>query len=288
MYETVRINSALETDNRFNFKSEFAGFWRQLHAHAHLIWQLTMRDALGRYQGSHLGAFWSILNPLGLLAVESVVFGLIFKSRFTPYPSEGPADYALALFAGLMVFNVFAETLTRSPSLIVTQPNYVTKVVFPLEILSITIVLSAVVNMCISLLPLWFGLLLLRGHIAWTMLVWPILLPPLFCFCLGLSWVLSAAGVYFRDLNASIIVLLNIVMYGSAIFYPISKVPPAMLPFVRYNPLAAFVEQSRNLAVWGVLPDFHVYGWVGAVSLGTLLAGYAVFARMRSGFADVL
>ena len=142
--------------------------------------------------------------------------------------------------------------------------------------------------MCISLVPLCVGLLVLRGHIAWTLLVWPILLPPVFCFCLGLSWIMSAVGVFFRDLNASIIVLLNIVMYGSAIFYSVDKVPPSMLPFVRYNPLAAFVQESRNLAVWGVLPDWPVYGWVCAVSVAMLAVGYLVFARMRSGFADVL
>ncbi len=288
MYETVHINSALAADSRTGFTREFVGFWSRLRTHAHLIWQLTKRDALGRYQGSHLGAAWTVLNPLGLLAVESVVFGLIFKARFTHDPREGPMDYALALFAALMVFNVFAETFTRSPSLIVTQPNYVTRVVFPLEILSITIVLSALVNMCISLVPLLIGLLVLRGHVAWTMLVWPVLLPPVFCFCLGLSWLMSAVGVFFRDLNASIIVLLNIVMYGSAIFYSVEKVPPTMLPFVKYNPLAAFVQESRDLAVWGVLPDWHVYGWVCAVSVAMLLVGYTVFARLRSGFADVL
>ncbi len=291
MYDTICINSAADfgaTAPRPSLAREIAGVGRRLRASAHLIWQLTLRDALGRYQGSHLGVAWSLLNPLGLLAIESVVFGLIFQARFTPYPSEGPMDYALALFAGLLVFNVFAEALTRSPSLVVTQPNYVTKVVFPLEILSINIVLSAMLNMCISLLPLCAGLLLLRGHIAWTLLVWPALLPPLFCFCLGISWLLSATGVFFRDLNASVVVLLNIVMYGSAIFYPINKVPPALMPLVKYNPIAWFVEQSRNLAVWGVLPDPRLYGSLLLFSIGVMLAGYFVFSRARRGFADVL
>ena len=288
MYETVHINSALEAENRPGISREFVDFFRRLRVHANLIWQLTMRDALGRYQGSHLGALWSILNPLGLLAVESVVFGLIFKARFTHDPHEGPMDYALALFAALMVFNVFAEAFTRSPGLIVTQPNYVTRVIFPLEILSITIVLSAMVNMCISLLPLLVGELILRGHIPWTMWVWPVLMPPVFCFCLGLSWIMSAVGVFLRDLNASIIVLLNIVMYGSAIFYSVDKVPATMLPFVKYNPLAAFVQQSRNMAVWGALPDWHVYWWVCFVSAAMMVVGYVVFTRLRGGFADVL
>ncbi len=291
MYDTICINAAVADETAPAGQALLRGAAaavRRLRDSTHLIWQLTLRDALGRYQGSHLGMFWAVLNPLGLLAVESVVFGLIFQARFTPYPSEGPMDYALALFAGLMVFNVFAETLTRSPLLVVTQPNYVTKVVFPLEILSINIVLSAVINMCISLLPLCAGLLLLRGHIAWTLLVWPVLLPPLFFFCLGVSWLLAATGVFFRDLNASIIVLLNIVMYGSAIFYPIQKVPPALLPLVQYNPIAWFVEQSRNLAVWGVLPDPGLYGMMLLLSLGVMLVGYLIFIRARRGFADVL
>ena len=287
MDEVIRINSALDEPGAA-FWRQMPALWRALRGHAHLLWQLTRRDSLGRYQGSHLGVGWSLINPLMLLAVESVVFGLIFNARFTGHPSEGPADYALALFGGLMVFNVFAETLTRAPMLIVSQPNYVTKVVFPLEILSVTQVLSALITMCLSLAPMTLGLLVLRGHIVWTFLLWPVLLPPLLMMNLGLSWALSTVGVFFRDLNASIIVILNILMYGSAIFYPISKVPPAMMPFVRYNPLAWFVDQSRNLLVWGVPPDAGEYALMLAVSASFLLAGHAAFTRARRDFADEL
>ena len=273
-------------DSRFADPVELV---RGLILNRHLIYQFTRRDLLGRYRGSYLGVFWSFLNPLLLLAIFTVVFGVIFKGRLLEHRAEGPADFALAMFAGLIVFNTFSECITRAPNLIMLNANYVTKIVFPLEILPVTTVLASLVHMFISLFPLWIGVLLLDRHLPWTAALWPVLLVPLCAFNLGLVWLLSALGVFLRDLNEIVIALVQILLYASAIFYPIN---PDRLgtfyPLVRYNPVAFLVEQSRVLAVYGDSLNGQGYVWATGASLLFLLGGYMVFMRAKHAFADVI
>ena len=193
------------------------------------------------------------------------------------------------MFAGLIVFNLFSECITRAPSLIILNANYVTKIVFPLEVLPVTTVLSSLVHMFISLFPLWIGVGLLDRHLPPTVLLWPVLLLPMVCFNLGIVWLLSAMGVFLRDLNQVVIALVQILLYASAIFYPISESRlGAFYPVVRYNPVAFLVEQSRVLAVYGDQINWVGYGWASLGSLIFMLIGYAVFMRMRHAFADVI
>ena len=270
----------------------FAGpveLFRGLILNRHLIVQFVRRDLLGRYRGSYLGVFWSFLNPLLLLAIFTVVFGVIFKGRLLEHRAENPVDFALAMFAGLIVFNFFSECITRAPNLVMLNANYVTKIVFPLEILPVTTVLASLVHAFISLFPLWIGVLLVDHHLPWTLLVWPVLLVPLCAFNLGIVWLLSALGVFLRDLNEIVIALVQILLYASAIFYPISSDRlGSFYPLVRYNPVAFLVEQSRLLAVYGDPLNVSGYAWTAAGSLVFMLVGYAVFMRVKHAFADVI
>ncbi len=254
----------------------------------HLISQLTRRDALGRYRGSYLGVLWSFLNPLFLLLIFTVVFKLIFKGKFTGRADETPADFALQLFAGLIVFNVFAECISRAPTLIVTNANYVTKVVFPLQILPVTVVLSSLFHLFISLLPLSVAMLLYHGHIPLMAWQWPLLLLPMIFFALGVTWIMAALGTFLRDLNQIALALTNLLMYASAVFYPIYRVPESVAPFVRLNPVAFLCEESRNIFVWGETLNWSGYGWVTLAGFAFMLIGYAVFLRVKHAFADVL
>ncbi len=259
-----------------------------LFRYRHLIGQLTRRDALGRYRGSYLGVLWSFLNPLFLLLIFTVVFKLIFKGKFTGRADETPADFALQLFAGLIVFNVFAECLSRAPTLILTHANYVTKVVFPLEILPVTLVLSSLFHLFISLLPLGVAMLAVRGGIPPLALQWPLLLLPMTFFALGLTWLMAALGAFLRDLNQIALALTNLLMYASAVFYPINRVPDSVLPFVRYNPVAFVCEGSGRGVVWGGPLPWISFGWVTAAGALFMFAGYAAFLRVKHAFADVL
>lgn len=261
---------------------------RALRQHRHLIGQLTRREVLARYRGSYLGVLWSVLNPLAMLAVFSVVFGLIFQGRFTGHASESPVDFALQLFAGLVIFNVFAECLMRGPNLMLANTNLVTKVVFPLEILPVTVVLNSLVNLLFGLVPLLLGILVFRGYLPWTIVLWPLLLGPIFLLALGVTWLFSALGVFFRDLNELVGPLSQVLVYASAIFYPIERVPAGLQPILRLNPLAFLAEQSRNLAVWGLMLDWAGYGIVLGASVLFATASYAAFTRVKHAFADVL
>ena len=268
-----------------------AGPWRlggDLWQHRHLLGQLVRRDAIGRYRGNYLGVLWSFLNPLLLLAIFTMVFRLIFKGKFSGRPDEGPGDFALQLFAGLIIFSVMAECISRAPSLLLLHANYVKKIVFPLELLPVMMVLSSLFHLLISLIPLGVAELYLHGGLPAGAAWWPLLMVPLCALSLGVGWLLSALGVFLRDLGQIAIALTQILMYASAVFYSSARVPPEVQPFVRGNPLAFLCEQSREVFVWGAPMDWSGYGWTLLVSLVVMFLGYAVFMRVRHAFADVV
>ena len=260
--------------------------------HRHLIRQMAWREVLGRYKGSYLGMLWPFFNPILLLVIYTLVFKYIFNTKFHDRFGESGAEFSLILFAGLIIFNMFAECIARAPNLVLMNSNYVNRVVFPLEILPMTVVLSSVFHLLMSFVPLLLATLLLAGTPPVTMIQWPLLLLPLVGYALGLTWLISALGVFLRDLNEIAFAAVQVLMYASAIFYPLQivadKVPPLLQPFVTWNPVANIVEQSRQTAVLGHSLDWHAYGVLVAGSLVCMLLGYAVFMRLKHAFADVI
>lgn len=253
-----------------------------------LIWQFTVRDVLGRYRGSYLGLLWSLLRPLCMLAVFGVVFGYIFQSRLGNDPHESKVDFAMALFCGLIVMDFISECLGRAPTLILSNTNYVTKVVFPLEILPVSAVAAGLIHLVLSAVPLYVSYLLVHHTLHATAIYVPLIFIPLLLLGLGMTWLFSSLGVFVRDINSFIPVLVTIIMYGSAIFYPISKVPPALRPIVIYNPLAVMVDNMRNVFMWGLPFDWKQYGEMTVASVAFMFVGYAFFMRTKSAFADVI
>ena len=269
------------------------GWWREMRQHQFLISQLTRREVVGRYRGSHLGIVWSFVNPLLMLCVFTVVFKYIFGARATGHHEEGWADFTLMLFAALIVFNMFAECLNRAPNLMLLNANYVTKVVFPLEILPLTAVFGSLVHLLIGFVPLVLATLISRGgHLHATVALWPLLLVPITAWALGITWMVSALGAFLRDLNEVMAVLTQILMYASAVFYPLefalNKIPPALRPVFLLNPLVYFSEQSRNLVVWGEGMNWSGYAVVTATGLVAMVAGYKLFVNVKPAFADVI
>ncbi len=260
--------------------------------HRHLIAQLTRRDVLGRYRGSYLGLLWPFLSPVCLLVVYTLVFRFIFRAKFNGRFGETETDFALMLFAGLIVFNVFAECIARAPTLILQNANYVNRIVFPLEILPMTLVLSSLFHLLMSFVPLLVVTLALKGHLAWSVVQWPLLLLPLLGYGLGVTWLISAAGVFLRDLNEVVLVATTVLMYASAVFYPLNvvsdKVPEIVRPLVLLNPIARLVEQSRLISVAGQGLDLTTYSWQLIGGTVCALVGYAVFMRVKHTFADVI
>ena len=259
--------------------------WRQRH----LLRQMLRREVEGRYRGTLMGLAWSFITPLFMLGVYTFAFSLVFRSRW-PQSDLGDTHFGfvLILFAGMIIFGLFQECASRAHMLIVGQANYVKKVVFPLEILPWVQLGSGLIHLLIALIPLLVAQLLATGQLTWTTLLLPVVLLPMMLGLLGMMWLMAALGVYFRDLGQIITVLISAMMFLSPIFYPVSAVPEKARWVVYVNPLSYFIEATRDVVLWGKVPA--LIPWLAALFLGLLFLalGFAVFQKLRKGFADVL
>ena len=252
-----------------------------------LIQALIKREVIGRYRGSILGILWSFFNPVLMLAVYTFVFSVVFKARWNA-GSDSRTEFALVLFAGLLVFNLFSECVTRAPALILSNVNYVKKVVFPLEVLPWVSLGSALFHTLISL-GVWFIFYgIFFGVPPVTALLIPIALLPLIAFTMGISWFLASLGVYLRDVSQIIGLLTTILMFLSPIFYPVSSLPEEYRRLFQLNPLTPTIEMARDVLIWGRAPDWSLYGISLAVATFVGFSGFAWFQKTRKGFADVI
>ena len=261
----------------------FFNLWQ----HRDLIAQFTVREVEGRYRGSFLGVLWSFANPLLMLTTYTLVFGVIFRSRWSS-STQSLGEFALVVFCGLIVFNLFSECVSRAPGLIVAVPGYVKKVVFPLEVLPISVLGSALFHGLISLTVLFAGLLLATQRLPVTLLLLPIVAVPLVFLSLGVSWFLAGLGVFMRDIQHLSALLLQILLFATPIFYSLEIVPQPLRTVVGLNPLSPAVENFRRVILWGRAPVWMEWmAWTSG-SFGVLLLGYAWFMRTKKAFADVI
>lgn len=261
---------------------------RSLWRNRQLILQMTKREVIGRYRGSVMGLLWSFFNPVLMLAVYTFVFSVVFKARWGSGGSGSKTEFALVLFAGLIVFNLFAECINRAPCLILGNVNYVKKVVFPLEILIVVTLGSAVFHLLISLFVWLLFYLVFFGIPPTTILLLPLVLLPLLLFTLGIGWLLASLGVYLRDVSQIVGLAVTVLMFMSPIFYPLEALPKKYHPLLYISPLTTIVEKSRDLMIWGKGFDWIV--WILSLLLSIMIAwlGFAWFQKTRKGFADVL
>jgi lipopolysaccharide transport system permease protein len=271
--------------------SSLYGLSKNLILHRHLIFQMTKREVIGRYRGSVLGLLWSFLNPLMMLSVYTFVFSVVFKSRWgisPPGTEESKTMFAIMLFAGLIVHAVFAEVINRSPSIVLSNVNYVKKVVFPLEILPIVTLGAALFHGLISLSVLILAYTIFQGIPHLTILLAPVVMLPLIILTLGLAWILASLGVYLQDVGQTTGIITTIMLFLSPVFFPLNSLPAQYQTIILLNPLTFIIEQMREIVIWGRLPDFMGLGVYLIVSVFIAAAGYAWFQKTRSGFADVL
>jgi len=261
----------------------FLSQWRNRH----LILQLTKRDVLGRYRGSMMGLAWSFFNPLIMLTVYTFVFSVVFKARWS-VAGEDKINFAIVLFVGLIAYGLFAECINRAPSLILSNSNYVKKVVFPLEILPSVTLGSALFHASVSLIVLLIAQLLVNQRLPWTVIFFPIVLLPLLFSAMGFAWLLSALGVYVRDMGQVTTILTTVLMFMSPLFYPLSALPKEYQFWLQLNPLTLIIEQSRGVLIFGKTPDWILWGLALATSLIVCAGGFWWFQKTRKGFADVL
>ena len=261
-----------------------AHLWR----HRSLVWQFARREVEGRYRASLLGLLWSFVQPLAQLVAYTWVLGIVFRARWPASRTAGLAEFALVLFSGLVVFNVFAECLARAATLVVGVPNYVKKVAFPLEILPVSLLGSAVFHGIVSLAVLLVGCRLLLGELPATVLLIPVVALPAAFLCLGLTWFVASLGVFLRDLTHLVPLLLQVAFFATPILYPADAVPERFRAAVLLNPLAWVVESVRRLLFSGTLPDWGALAAWAAVTAAVMVLGYAWFMKTKRGFADVL
>lgn len=258
-------------------------FWRNRG----LIRVLAYREVIGRYRGSAFGILWSLFQPILMLAVYTFVFSVVFKARWSVEPSS-KVEFALVLFAGLMVFNIFSECITQAPGLIIANTNYVKRVVFPLEILPIVSAGSALFHGLVSLCVWLTFYVITIGVPHYTVLLLPFVLLPLMLIVLGVSWLLASLGVYIRDVSQIIGIVVTVLMFLSPIFYPVTALPDKYRPILHLNPLCPAIEQMREVLYWGRVPDITMYSVYFISSLVVAGLGFAWFQKTRKGFADVL
>lgn len=252
-----------------------------------LATSLIKREVVGRYRGSMMGILWSFLHPVFMLAVYTFVFSVVFKARWNT-GSESKTEFAVVLFAGLMVFNLFSECINRAPNLIQSNVNYVKKVIFPLEILPWVAMGSSIFHSFISLTVWFIFYLIFIGSPHLSALLFPLILAPLILFTMGLSWLLASLGVYLRDIAQMIGILTTTLLFLSPVFYPVSSLPPEYQSLLMLNPLTSVIEQARDVLIWNKLPNWHYY-FLSLMASGAIAwLGFAWFQKTRKGFADVI
>lgn len=258
-------------------------FWRNRG----LILTLTKREIVGRYKGSILGLLWSFFNPIFMLTVYTFIFSVVFRARWSE-GGESRAVFALVLFAGLIVFNLFSECVNRAPGSILANANFVKKVVFPLEVLPWVNLGTALFHSFISIVVWILFYLIELGVPHTTVLLFPLVLLPLVFFIMGLSWALASLGVFLRDVGQLIGIATTVIMFLSPIFFPVSALPIAYQKYLLLNPLAPVIEQMRDVLFWGRIPGLFLYfsGLTGSIVIACL--GFAWFQKTRKGFADVI
>jgi lipopolysaccharide transport system permease protein len=270
-----------------SFSSSPIEMVRSLWRNRGLIWALTKREVLGRYRGSVMGILWSFFNPLLMLGVYTFVFSSVFKARWAG-GSDSKTEFALLLFAGMLVFGIFSECVNRAPVLILSNPNYVKKVVFPLEILPIVSLGAALFHLLVSILVWVLFYLVTFGVPKAGILLLPVVLFPFAIFVLGLSWLLAALGVYLRDISQFVGVLVMALLFLSPIFYPLSALPEGYREVIALSPITIAVDQARELMFWGKGIDWVSWSIYLGISLLVGWLGFASFQQTRRGFADVI
>jgi len=222
-----------------------------------------------------------------MLTVYTFVFSVVFKARWSA-ESTSKTEFALILFAGLIVFNLFSDCINRAPGLIIANINYVKKVVFPIEILPVVTLGAALFHGLISLAVWILFYIIFFGYPHFTWLLLPLVLLPLLLLTAGASWIFASLGVYLRDMAQIVGILSLMLMFLSPIFFPVSALPVDYQKFLFLNPLTSIIEQVRDILIWGRLPD--ISGYFIHLIFSTIFAclGFAWFQKTRSGFADVL
>lgn len=261
---------------------------KSLWQHRQLIKQMAWREVVGRYKGSVMGLLWSFINPVLMLVVYTFVFSVVFKAKWGSGIEDSKTTFAVVLFVGLIVHGLLAEVLNRAPGLILSNVNYVKKVVFPLEILPVVSLMAALFHSLISFIVLLYAMIAINGYLPWTIVFFPIVLLPFITLILGFAWILASLGVFIRDIGQAIGIVTMVMLFMAPVFFPLSAMPEKYHPFILANPLTFIIEQSREVVIYAHQPNWQGVGIYMVIATIIAWVGFAWFQKTRKGFADVL
>ena len=256
--------------------------------HRYLLWQFTKRQIEQRHRGSALGMVWSVLSPLLMMAIYTIVFGLIFKGHYAGIEGQTTMDYALGVFLSITIFGTISEVIGSSAGAILNQPNLVKKVVFPLEILPLANLGAAFYQFGISLVLVLLGVVILGNGLTWHSLLFFIAFLPLIPLALGTALLLSSLGVFLRDIQYAVGPISMVLMYASAVFFSTNMIPPAIWAFLKYNPLIHVIEQARAVLLWHQPLQWQGLAYSFVFGLALLALGLVTFKKLKPAFADVI
>jgi lipopolysaccharide transport system permease protein len=258
---------------------------KRLPIYWNLILDFSRRDIEKKYRGSFLGLFWTFLSPLLMLGVYTFVYSYVLQVRVG---GMDRMDFVIWLYAGLTVFFFFSDVAITAPATIRSVPNYVKKVIFPLEILvSSRIVVaffSFTINFCLLIILFWLKHHAVHGTVLWT----PLILLPTMIFTYGLALILASVGVFVRDVDELSRFFIRVLFYLAPIVYPLTFVPERFYSVIWMNPLTSMVENFRRIVFFGFMPDWQQFIGFFVVSIIIFLLGRSCFIKLRPAFADVL
>ncbi len=249
---------------------------------------LTRRNVESRYKGSVLGLVWSFVQPLLMMTVYTIVFGVFFGAKWSGEFANEKWAYPVLVLCGMSTFSIFSESVLSCCGEILGNPNYVKKVVFPLELLPLSRVLSTVMLDLAWFILLFFGSVFLLGKISLTMLFLPMMLVPLVSFTLGVSFFVSSLSVYLRDTQHLVAVVIQVLFFLTPIFYSLQGIDQRAARILSMSPLAYVVETIRAVFIYGQMPNWHQFGMVTAVCFVVMQLGFVWFEKTKRGFADVI
>lgn len=261
---------------------------RNILRHRYLLFEFSQRDFKARFAGSTLGVLWALLQPLLMLCIYSYVFSVIFQVKWGGQEGFSNLDFAMTIFSGLIIFQIFSDPMYRCSNILTSNSNFVKKVVFPLEILPISVVLSNLFLNLFSIFIYFIALFILGYPIGLNMLWTPVILAPLVLLTTGLSFLVTTCGVFVKDLGHAMTIIMNILFYVSPVFYPVSAVPEQFRAYMALNPFTTIIESFRNVTFHNQQPDWTSFSIVSLISLLVFIAGYYVFKFTKESFSDVI
>lgn len=249
---------------------------KEIYKYKELLGELVKRDIKIKYRRSILGVIWSILNPLLFMTVMTIIFSTIFKSSIENFP--------IYFLTGQLIFSFFAESTTMAQTSILANGSLIKKVYIPKYIFPIGKVCSSLVNLGFSFMAIIIIMIFLKYTPPITALLFFVPIIYVFTFSIGISMLISSQAVYFRDTIHLYSIVVSILSYFSAVFYPVEIIPEQFRILVNLNPIYVFINYLRQLFIDGTVPGLQYNLMCLGYSLGALLIGYYAFKKSENKF----